>query len=444
MAVTAIDRPPLDQAPPPAKAPRIAGVDIARGLVLIGMFSVHVSIFSQNPNEDVPGWIIWWLTAPAGRSAVMFMLLAGVSLSIIQKRHKLSATDSAIRKRGLALLVGGLLLTTVVWPWSILEHYGMLFLIAPWLLALRTRHLAGVAAVSLIAGPLLLIYTPTWQHKTIIASGALSWLLNTVYSLWIGGFYPLVVWLGIFAVGIIVGRLDLRSKKTGIRLAVIGFAAVVAVSVTVAAFAAAGIEAERDEYAEYGFREAALATPTDATSDESPQATTVEIDTASVSSCLAGEGHAVSPSNCIYGLVVEAGGTGADIATETHSLKQLLDTTPHSGTTVWAVKSMGFSLMILGLLLLAPALITRLLRPLAMLGSISLSAYLIHIALITDIFEPHVEGSALSPQMQFVVLIGLQGLLVAMAVVIRRFWVRGPFEWLIKKATGVAPAKVPS
>jgi uncharacterized membrane protein YeiB len=440
MAVAVRESHAQDQPSPPPVGhggERIVGVDIARGLALIGMFTVHVVVADPDPQKAIPEWMNWWLWAPSGRASVMFMLLAGVSLSIIRRRKKASSTSAAIRKRGLVLLVGGLLLARMLWPASILEHYGMLFLIAPWLLAMRSRPLAGAAATSFVGGPILLLLGSSQSDASLGAvdsEGAVAMIYNTLHDLWLSGHYPLVLWIGVLAVGILVGRLDLGSKRTGLRLAAIGLAIVLVVGASVAVFASVGIKPAGDGS---GLTDDASASSSEV---DSRATTDLALDATTISSCLAGGNDYSSPGDCIDSHLDQADSIGnqeGDIASA--SWAELLDTSAHSGRIAWAVESTGIALLVLGLLLLAPTGLTSLLRPLAMLGSISLTAYLVHIAIITDIYQPYVEGSGLGATAQFAALIGLQVLLVLMAVTIRRFWSRGPFEWLIKQLTATAP-----
>lgn len=61
----------------PLSTPRIAVVDVARGLALLGMFSVHV--FGAFEPDDSPT-VAWQLAG--GRSSATFALVAGVGLAL--------------------------------------------------------------------------------------------------------------------------------------------------------------------------------------------------------------------------------------------------------------------------------------------------------------------------------------------------------------------------
>ena len=107
----------------------------------------------------------------------------------------------------------------------------------------------------------------------------------------------------------------------------------------------------------------------------------------------------------------------------------LFDTTGHSGNVGWTLRSSAIAIAILGLTLLLPGVVTRGLRPLAALGSVSLSAYLLHIFLVDDIWRWVVgEETTLGVGAQVAALIGLQGLLVVATSLMVWRWGTGPAE----------------
>lgn len=408
-----VDRPPAphhdhDNGSGSVRAGRIDGIDIARAVALIGMFTVHV-VVTDDTGATLGGPAGWWLTAPSGRASVLFMLLAGTSLSLISCRGAAGARPAAVRRRGFALLVGGFLLTSTIWPASILEHYGMLFLLAPWLLRLRTSSLAILTGIALAAGPVVQLFAPTIDPG-VVANGPVSgWVANAVGSLWLHGTYPLVVWFGVFCAGLLLGRVDLSAARTGRRLLGGGVAAIVAVNLVVAGFAALGVE------------------PADPFAGRPSSDVSVS------------NGELQDPA----GDWKDAGWKDTDWEDGAFSVtgpadpaSSLLDTSPHGGRTAWLVESLGVAAAILGLSLLVGSRRWRVLRPLALLGSMSLTAYLVHIYLVNDVFDAHVADSGLGLGGKFAILVALQASLVLMAVLIRLRWRQGPFEWLLKQMTG--------
>ena len=191
-------------------AGRIAGIDIARGLALLGMFVVHVFI-----DGDTGPTLSWILSAPSGQASVLFFILSGVSLSVIAGRGSRSAEPGVLRRRGAVLIAGGLLLSATVWGASILEHYGVMFVLAPWLLRRSDRALTALATGGLVLGPVVRLAAlgrgEEWLYEI---GGVTSWIGNTVVSLALSGIYPLVIWVGFFVLGVWLGRLDLGARRT--------------------------------------------------------------------------------------------------------------------------------------------------------------------------------------------------------------------------------------
>lgn len=428
MTVTLTPAPaPTAQRPRPGRATRIDGIDIARAVALIGMFTVHVYVVDGDSGETLGGVAGWWLSAPSGRASVLFMLLAGISLSLIRGRGAASSSSAVIRRKGLVLLVGGLLLSSTVWPASILEHYGMLFLIAPWLLALRTRTLAVTTGAALVAGPVLLLAAPAWDPTPPIGGPVSGWIAKTMSSLWIHGTYPLVVWFGIFCAGLLLGRLDLASTTNAKRLLAGGLATIAAVSLVVAGFSAADIQPSEQTPEEV----------TSAVEGEAAELAGGSVTDAQLDAMTEAELTAFFEKQDA-GFDEFGGGTFETRPADSPS--RLLDTSPHSGRTAWVMQSLGIAAAILGLALLARGVASRLLRPLALLGSISLTAYLVHIVLVSEVFDAYVADSGLSLLTKFGALVSLQALLVVIAVAIRSTWRQGPFEWLLKQVTGRSKA----
>ena len=149
------ERPPGARTGPPALAGRLVGVDVARGLAVLGMFAAHMW-----PRELLDERVF------DGRSAILFATLAGVSLGL--------ATGGARRAPGpawprlgasIALRAGLLvLLGVVLQAWNpyvlvILPYYGVMFLL---LLPLLRAPRAVVALV----GAALVVVAP-WAASTV-------------------------------------------------------------------------------------------------------------------------------------------------------------------------------------------------------------------------------------------------------------------------------------
>lgn len=191
---------------------RVVGVDVARGLAVLGMLVAHVGPddAARLPNGSS------WLEAFDGRSAAGFALLAGVSAALLSRsatgmrraRVRILARAACLLPLGFAL---GALGTPVI---VILPAYAVMFAMLTVALAWRPRTLLLTAAgVLLVAPPLVL-----WLRDHVTGAGPLG-------ALW-SQYYPPLVWIAYLLVGLAVGR-GLAEPTTPRRLLTWGAAAAV-------------------------------------------------------------------------------------------------------------------------------------------------------------------------------------------------------------------------
>src|SRR5689334_2639005 len=115
----------------PARRPRIEGVDLARGLALVGMIATHVFAAIDDTGAPTAATIV-----AAGRSAASFAMIAGVSLALISGRQRplegrdLSAMRTGIVVRALVIGAIGLAIGFSDDVDIILPYYAVLFLLA--------------------------------------------------------------------------------------------------------------------------------------------------------------------------------------------------------------------------------------------------------------------------------------------------------------------------
>lgn len=140
---------------------RIVGVDVARGLALVGMFGAHLMVAS-GPDLTLTDPSTW-LDIVNGRSSILFALLAGVSLALMTGGARTASPDE-LRKirlrlvgRGAAIFVIGLVVELLGSGIAvILTLYGVLYILAAFTVHLRTRVLVIAGAALAILGPPLL------------------------------------------------------------------------------------------------------------------------------------------------------------------------------------------------------------------------------------------------------------------------------------------------
>ena len=164
---------------------RLFGLDLSRGIALLGMFAAHV-VF--DPAENLYD----------GRSAILFATVAGASLGLMTGGPQPPSVGSrgplrgAIALRGLALIVIGVFLTVVVQPplAVILDYYGFAFLLlVPMLFVRRAVLVVTITAVVVIMPALV-----GWVRDAATLRDVPGVL--EPFALWlVFGSYPMAIWV---------------------------------------------------------------------------------------------------------------------------------------------------------------------------------------------------------------------------------------------------------
>ncbi|MFI6168435.1 DUF418 domain-containing protein [Nocardia sp. NPDC051052] len=373
---------------------RLVGVDLARGLAVLGMYAAHVG-----PNPGDGGVIGFVMEVTHGRSSALFAFLAGFSILLITGR-RVPKTGPAGRQarvkiliRAAILLVLGTLLTASGTKVEvILAYYGLYFLLALPLARLRADTLAVIAVASVLVLPQIMftvIATDSGWTAAVNRFDPLAWLSGRgdpsssndgLIGLLLNGGYPALSWLPFVFAGMAVARLDLsdtvirgRLAATGLGLMVLGYGgSALALSLAPGAAARPGIL-----YAPWW----------------------------------------------------------SDVADDPTGWRQLVVAMPHSETTLSIVANTGVALTVLIACLAACdrfQQFRRLATPLIAVGSMSLTAYVFHVVAIA------VLGFDVLPAGSLPVLLGLSAIIMMFAYYWSRFFRRGPLEWLLHRATAVA------
>jgi len=199
--------------------PRIVGVDVARGIAVLGMMTAHVG-----PDDDErtlpPGG---WMQLADGRSAALFVVLAGVSLALlsggtepVQGTRAVQARLRILVRAAIVLVLGHVLILLGTPVVVILPTYAVLFAAALVPLRWSRPALLVTAGLPALVGPLL-------RHRYLgLAEARYDELLDLV----LGEYYPAAAWLAYVLVGLALGRTDLRPARTRWALAGAGLAAV--------------------------------------------------------------------------------------------------------------------------------------------------------------------------------------------------------------------------
>lgn len=222
-------------------AGRLAAIDAARGLALFGMMMVNLGTVRTD------GWFNRLWTVPFGRASILFVVLAGLGMSLFftSKRRHVRRWQVVAWRAGI-FAVGGLALQILTpAPSVILPTYGVLFVGALLWRRLPDMALAALALVMLFVGPVLVQahQIPNQHRMRMPTLGDSPEVL--LHALFLSGAYPLLVWVVPFLAGMWLGRQNLRDRNVQQRLIVVGgTAAVLAFSAAQGFAAALGAEAD--------------------------------------------------------------------------------------------------------------------------------------------------------------------------------------------------------
>lgn len=369
---------------------RVIGVDVARGIALFGMMAVHsFDSFRDNGTPSVATVIA------GGRSAATFVFLAGVSLAFLSggraclQGNRRTVAAAGIAVRGVLIGLIGLALGSLRAPAEvILPFYGLMFLLSIPLLWLSSRTLARIAVAVAVLGPVLLVATagsglpyagaqndPTLGTLVHDPVGLLVRLLIT-------GAYPVVAYLAYLCAGLAVGRLDLSSPRLAKRLLVGGLALAIAARVgsAILLYPLGGLS-----------RLVAVTAP-------------------------AGDGVPVAQQL----LWEPSQGT---------SWWYLALPSPHANTPFDLFHTLGSAMAVLGAMLLLTRLpvAERVLRPVAYVGSMTLTLYSAHLVVL---WSGLLDGEPLALYLVMVVAA------IVFALLWRRRFGQGPLERLVAKVAG--------
>lgn len=434
------------------RPPRIVGLDIARGLAVIGMIAAHTAGI-----ETSFDWtdLTTWADLVNGRSAILFALLAGISIALMTGRTQRpdAAEMPAVRLRlvgrGAVIFAIGVLLEQLGTNIAvILTFYGVLYVIALPFLRARRRTLILWSAGLALLGPVVLLAV---QTLTLDAYGAgVELLFNGVYSL--------PVWASLMLAGLAIGRSDLTRKRVaasvlgiGVVLSAVGYGAG-------AMYAASGADGSGSwTYAVFGNGDEPVG-DYDLGSYTGGSASTYDDVVAVPGEAVDLGGHEcevyvdewVSCWPVDGGSVIDDGAYEDDFSDDSDwsgsaysgwseysiminemgdqgiYVDALLSTYPHSGSTAELLGSGGFAMALVGLLLLIGRWLRWPLLPVAALGAMPLTAYTAHIVWIFVLVGP--GGTIMSATVFWL----LTGSLALLCTVWLALFGRGPLERLTR------------
>lgn len=395
-----------------AARPRVVGIDIARGLAVLGMITAHTifgAVDTTTQQSRLLAEVVGWAN---GRPAVMFVLLAGISLGFITGAPKPYDGRAAVNARlkvfarsmVLLVLVGilALLNTPVI---LILAYYAVWFVFALPFVRLSARALFAIAGVMSVVGPALLWGFGMAQDAGLVPSA--SSLDGTVQSALVSGTYPGLAFLPIMLVGLRLSRLNLAALRTQVTLLVTGVL-LASGAYSVAAFlypqlvpdTVLSVQQEEAKAASFSYEDQSQIDKGVAGNVPDSEIQIVEENDAALAAAVAQyqEDHGAGAADTVgefgdgadgNGMSADGGAMGEDYGPApsfTH-WSYLLQAKPHTGMPMDVAGCVGVALAVLALCLMMPRWVARVFAPVAAVGSMALTAYVAHVIVISAVPE---------------------------------------------------------
>lgn len=345
-------------------AGRIGGLDIARGLAILGMFYAHIAPIGDGSDKWSKHHTIL-SDIPNGRSAILFALLAGISLSILTGRNvpyrgeRMATARKRIVGRALILVFFSMLTSLLnVAVIIILSYYAVWFLLALPFTSWNSRKLWTAAAFTAVFGPPLALLI-SWLASSLGLAVAENdpFLWTTL----IAGNYPGMTYMAFIFAGMAIGRSQITQMGYQAKLLGLGVALMIAGYGASYALSQTFIDPKQEPASygsvadEYGGTRAPSSTQKEDTETDKPPLNP----------------NGEQPKHAF---------DFKPVALPTAS--QLVSAKPHDNTSFEAVGSGGFAIALTGLCLLIGRLSRNVLWPLAAVGSMSLTAYSVHLVVV--------------------------------------------------------------
>jgi non-ribosomal peptide synthetase-like protein len=374
-----------------ARANRVLGVDVARGLALLGMMAVHVFPTFGADGSPTAATII-----AGGRSAATFALLAGISLTFLSGGRRAvrgrarTAASAGIAVRAVLIGVIGLGLGYTEQAEVILPYYAALFLLALPLLGLDRRILATLAAVALVVAPIALVMTfdaglPYFRAEanptfTTLVTDPLGLLVELLVS----GAYPVIAYLAYLLAGLAIGRLDLSSQRVARWL--LGGGLTLAVTAWFAS-------------------------------------STLLFRLGGITQLAGAAGPETDPARALDVIMWEP------VPTAAPNWWWLALRAPHSSATLDLMHTLGSAMALLGFALLVSRFrfMAGILRPLAAAGSMTLTFYAAHLIVL---------ATGVGSDELVLLYVGMVAGALVLGMLLRGTGRQGPLEWLVSFAAG--------
>ncbi|MCQ6557183.1 DUF418 domain-containing protein [Paenibacillus mendelii] len=200
---------------------RLTALDYARAWAIFGMIIVNYKLAMQAENAD-PAWLRAIAGLFEGRASALFVVLAGIGVSLMTAKARRSMDKDIIRRnrkslyrRSVFLLTAGMLLLLMDWNADILHDYAVFMLVAAVLMTVSDKLLLGLTVVSLLLSQIWLIvfdYSKGWDANFHAYTD--FWTMNGfIRNLLWNGFHPIFPWVCFFLIGMWIGRKRWLEKE---------------------------------------------------------------------------------------------------------------------------------------------------------------------------------------------------------------------------------------
>lgn len=197
---------------------RILGFDFARGLAVMGMIIVN---FKTVMVASSVGVFYNLLDILSGKAAALFVVLAGIGMTLMYNGAKLKNDDISVKKTKINLLKRAAFLFVIglsyylIWPADILHYYGLYLSVGVIFLAANRIVLQIVSIILIIGYSISLLffnYETGWNWSTLNYTDFFT-ISGFLRNLFFNGFHPVIPWIAFLLTGIWVGRINFKDPK---------------------------------------------------------------------------------------------------------------------------------------------------------------------------------------------------------------------------------------
>lgn len=203
------------------KSSRIEGFDFARAFAIFGMMLVNYKIIFTKGCE----WNLFFndfISLFEGRSASVFLILAGIGISLMSKdafmsnsRELRKKINKKLIKRSLFLFIFGMwLYLGFDWTADILHYYGVYMILTIFFLYRDKKFILISIILILLISTIFQInldYTFGWNNNFTLYKD-FNTLRGFIRNLFFNGYHPIFPWFSFFLIGILFGRINFYDE----------------------------------------------------------------------------------------------------------------------------------------------------------------------------------------------------------------------------------------